>query len=345
MLSGSQVSCTIDLDGRGRRDGHIRLPASTNEGAWTSVHIPLSVVAGSDGPTLLLLGANHGDENIGSLILWRLLAELEPARLRGRVIVVPCMSVPAAMDGNRLWPDGTNLNRSFPGDPTGSVAATLADYLVTEVLPRSDVVADFHSGGRTLTFIPMGSLHGIQAPRLRQDSLASLLSLRLPCNVVSSVTSFGSGLLCTEAERHGKIIIGAELGGGGHISPALVQRGLEGVRSLLDHHGVLPVPADAPPAEPAGRLLLEADRPGSYSESPARGIFESLVELGEKVEIGQTLGRVWSLESDAPRHVAIDTAVDGIVFGQRARPTTGRGDVTFGVGRVIDPGDILDSAS
>ena len=46
------------------------------------------------------------------------------------------------------------MNRSFPGRPDGTVTEKIADYVHRHLLPRADIVLDFHSGGRTLEFVP-----------------------------------------------------------------------------------------------------------------------------------------------------------------------------------------------
>ncbi len=76
------------------------------------------------------------------------------------MIIVPMMNTPACTAGRRTSPmDGGNLNRSFPGDPDGSVTEKIADYFTRVLVPMSDVVLDLHSGGRTLDIIPFAASH------------------------------------------------------------------------------------------------------------------------------------------------------------------------------------------
>lgn len=48
---------------------------------------------------------------------------------------------------NRVFPDGRDLNRVFPGSENGSLASRVAHQLMTEIVPYADLVLDFHTGG------------------------------------------------------------------------------------------------------------------------------------------------------------------------------------------------------
>ena len=151
---------TIDLAADGVQHGFLRLPYSRDDSAWGSVMIPLAVIRNGSGPTALFAGANHGDEYEGPLALQELALELDPSNVRGRVIIVPFMNYPAFRAGSRTSPiDRGNLNRTFPGRPDGTVTEKIADYFTRTLLPQSDLVLDFHSGGRTLDFVPFASIH------------------------------------------------------------------------------------------------------------------------------------------------------------------------------------------
>lgn len=134
QLRPSPMSATIDFDADGVQHGFLKLPISTDESAWGAVMIPVTVVKNGDGPTALLTGGNHGDEYEGITSLLKLSSTLKAEDVTGRVIIVPCMNTPAVMAGKRTSPmDKGNLNRSFPGDPNGSVTPQIADYF-TRVL-------------------------------------------------------------------------------------------------------------------------------------------------------------------------------------------------------------------
>ena len=125
--------------------------------------IPICVIRNGEGPTALLTGGNHGDEYEGPLALFDLAAHARSrARSAGTVIIVPAMNYPAFRAGTRTSPiDQGNLNRSFPGRPDGTVTEKIADYFQRDLLPLADIVLDFHSGGKTLDFLPFCAAHAL----------------------------------------------------------------------------------------------------------------------------------------------------------------------------------------
>jgi N-alpha-acetyl-L-2,4-diaminobutyrate deacetylase len=156
----SSVMPTIDLGADGVHHGYLRLPHSRDDSAWGSVMIPITMAHNGNGPTALLTGANHGDEYEGPLALLELAANIKAKDLTGRVIIIPFMNMPAFMAGTRTSPiDGGNMNRVFPGRSDGTVTEKIADYFQRTLLPMADIVLDFHSGGRTLDFLPYAASH------------------------------------------------------------------------------------------------------------------------------------------------------------------------------------------
>ena len=85
----------------------------------------------------------------------RMVNDLQPKDITGQVIIVPGLNTPAVRASSRVSPlDGKNLNRTFPGDPTGGVTDQIAHYVETELLPLSDAAIDLHSGGKASFFTP-----------------------------------------------------------------------------------------------------------------------------------------------------------------------------------------------
>ena len=89
--------------------------------------------------------------------------ELRAEQIRGRLILIPALNVPASKAATRLSPlDGKNLNRCFPGKADGTVTEMVAHYLTTVLFPLADVVIDIHTGGRSLDFVPCSTMHMVE---------------------------------------------------------------------------------------------------------------------------------------------------------------------------------------
>lgn len=310
-LPASPVTATIDLDAPGVGHGFLRLPYSRDDSAWGSVMIPLTVVRGGPGPVALLTGGNHGDEYEGPIALLDLARTLDPAAVRGAVIIVPMLNHPAVRAGTRTSPiDRGNLNRSFPGNPAGSVTEKIADYVTRTLLPRADLVLDFHSGGRTLDFLPFCATHIL--PDKAQEARA-----------VAAVTAFGApfsmtmleidavGMFDTTAEAAGKTFVTTELGGGGTARAATVTIARRGVQNLLRHAGIL----DGEPQATETRWL---DMPSAdcFTFAEEAGILEPLVDLGGPVQAGAAVARIHPLGRTGVPPAEVRARMDGLLVAR-----------------------------
>lgn len=331
-MSDSPVSCTIDLTAGGKQTGELRLPRSSNESGWSTLWIPIVSVANGSGPTVLVIGGVHGDEPEGQIAALNLARDLRPEQVNGRVIVIPCASPEASRTYTRLWPSGANLNRSFPGSPLGPRDEQLAHFLSTELFPLADVIVDIHSGGRTAMCLPWSEMHWVDDPEQRRQMVDGMLAWNTDwCCVYIDIG--GTGLLVGEAERQGKIVVSTELGGGGHVTAEIHRLAASGLANVLRHFGALEgevVRRETPPA------LLMATELDNYLLAPESGFFETLVDLGQRVETGQPVGRIHFLERPERAPEVIEARNDGIVCVVRAIATTEQGDNVVVVAREVD---------
>src|SRR6202022_2240885 len=128
-MSDSPVICTVDYGRPGKQVGRLQIPRSTNESGWSNLYLPLICISGGPGPTALVTGGVHGDEPEGQIAALNLARDTRPEDVRGRLIILPCLSPAASRAYTRLWPSGANLNRSFPGSASGTIGQQVADYL------------------------------------------------------------------------------------------------------------------------------------------------------------------------------------------------------------------------
>jgi N-alpha-acetyl-L-2,4-diaminobutyrate deacetylase len=322
----SPVTCTIDLGGSGAdggvRHGYLMLPHSSDDSAWGSVMTPISVLRNGDGPTALLLGGNHGDEYEGQVALRKLAATLDPAAIAGRVIIVPSLNLPAARAGRRVSPlDEGNLNRSFPGRPDGTPTQKLADYYLRHLLPLGNLIVDLHSGGRTLDFLPFAASHELPDAHQQARCAAARDAFGAPVSLLLREMD-GGGMLDGEAEALGAVFVTTELGGGGTITRRTVEIAERGLRNVLAHAGILRGPgatAEGPsPTSPAAPAALRLAMPGDdcYVVSESEGLVEPCADLGDVLERGQPVARVWDLQRSGtpPREYGVQR--DGVLIGR-----------------------------
>lgn len=339
-MTASPILCTIDLDAPGKQVGRLQVPRSSNESGWSNQYVPIVSVARGGGPTTLVLGGVHGDEPEGQVAALNLARELLPEQVNGRVIVIPCVSMDASRRYTRLWPSGANMNRSFPGSPTGRPDEQLAHFLSTELFPRTDVVVDMHSGGRTGLCLPWSEMHWVDDAAQRAEMVEGMLHWNTDwCCVYIDIA--GTGLLVGEAERQGKIVVSTELGGGGHVTAAIHRLAASGLRNVLRRFGAIE-------GEPVTRaqlglpeqVLLMATELDNYLLAPESGLFETLVDLGQRVSVGEPVGRIHFLERPEREPEPIVSATDGVVCVVRAIATTEQGDNVVVVAREADRSEL-----
>lgn len=329
----SPISATVDFDANGVQHGFLKLPISTDESAWGAVMIPVTVVKNGEGPTALLTGGNHGDEYEGITALMKLSSSLRAEDVSGRVIIVPMMNMPAAMAGKRTSPmDGGNLNRSFPGDPDGTVTEKIADYFTRVMTPMCDVVLDLHSGGRTLDIIPFGASHVLDDPEQQRQALEGAKAFGAPYAMMMFELD-AAALFDTAVECQGKVFVATELGGGGTSTPESLALTERGVRNFLIHFGLLEGEVEMP-AEP--QIYLDMPDASCYVQSEHSGLLELTLALGDRVEKGQVIARVYDMTRSGAAPVEYHAERDGILAARRFPALVNMGDTIAVIADVVD---------
>ena len=299
----------------GKHNSVLRIPHSTNTSGWGSLLLPVIIIRNGDGPTVLFTGGNHGDEYEGPIALRKLANELNAEDIQGQVIIVPYLNFPAILAGTRLSPvDGQNMNRSFPGNPDGSMTQQIADFVYRELVMRSDVVLDFHSGGNSMIFEPCTVLHKLEDSEQQKNTLLAAKSFAAPVTLVLQELD-SKGMLDTAVENTGKIFLSTELGGGGFVSPRTLKIAENGIRNLLRHFEILPQNEEPVPET----RFMQTPDVGGYLMAPQEGLYETLIELGDTVSAGQLIGRIHSLTDIAAPAVEVHAEIDGMLVTRAGR--------------------------
>lgn len=290
-MRNNPISPTIDFGADGVQHGYLRLPYSRNDSAWGSIQIPVTQVKNGAGPVALLTGANHGDEYEGPLALVALAAELQAQDVSGTVIIIPFMNFPAFLAGTRVSPiDAVNMNRAFPGRPDGTATQKIADYFQRVLLPMADVVLDFHSGGKTLDFIPFAASHALDDPEQQARCRAARDAFNAPFSIEMREID-ALGMYDDAVETQGKTFVTTELGGGGSATPYTAAIARKGVRNLLIHAGILRGTLDIAPSR---MLSQEDDRCFHFTNHG--GLVDFAVSLGQTVAKGDLIARIWDTQ-------------------------------------------------
>jgi hypothetical protein len=269
--------------------GWIDVPAG-KDSSDSGTRIPVTVAHGARGGAILaLIAGTHGYEYTSILALQRLRPRLDPARMRGSVILVH-MANPPSFYGRRIYysPDGKNLNRVYPGDPSGTLSERIAAALTREVIERATHLADMHCGDGNESLRPYVYWTISGDRRLDEATRAMALAYGIdhividrerPHDPAKSVYTANTAIL------RGKLALTTESGGVGLTDEASVAAHERGALGLLAHLGIQEGPS-ARVANPVWVVRSEVLR------APTAGVWIPAVEKTQRVAAGDLIGRI-----------------------------------------------------
>ena len=317
----SPITTTVDFDRNGVQHGFLKLPHSHDASGWGSMMIPITVAKNGEGPTILFTGANHGDEYEGPIALFDLAHTINADDLSGRVIIVPGMNYPAFQAGKRTSPiDSGNMNRVFPGNPEGTLTEKIADYFQRYLLPLADYVVDFHSGGKTMEFLPFCCAHVLDDKEQQSRCVAAMEAFNAPHSMMLLELE-ADNMYDTAAENMGKVFIGTELAGGGSATATTVAIAKKGIRNILRHAGIT-----EGELEVADTISLDMPDQSCFIFSESTGLLELCIELGAKVNAGDLIAFVHPIERTGLTPTAYHAVIDGIFSGRHFPGKIAMGD-------------------
>lgn len=323
-MRSNLLYCDFDLSENGKHVGYIRLPHSVNRSAYGYIPIPIASIRNGDGPSILLMAGNHGDEYEGQIIASKLLANIAAEDIKGQIIILPMANFPAADIGTRISPiDGLNLNRSFPGNPRGTPTEMIADFIEHHLLPHVDYMVDIHSGGSSLYYSPTAIVHR-QGESLDDDPRIPMLhALGLTHTLVLGPDTAG-WYASSAAYRNSVMSVTVELGGGNFANTDLIRSFEENLTNLLIFLQIL----QGELSRNAKTEFVSSSSNGMiYSDD--EGIFEANAKPGESVQQGQVAGWLHKPKEPGMSPKTILFQDPGIVLCRRSMAPTQRGDCLY----------------
>jgi predicted deacylase len=278
----------------------------------TRISVPINVFHGrQDGPVVWLSAAVHGDEIGGVEIIRRSLAAISPRELAGTIVAVPIVNVHGFLNGDRYLPDRRDLNRSFPGSAHGSLAARVAHLFMTEIVDRSDVGIDLHTG----------SDHRINLPQIRadlDDPATRDLAIAFGAPLMMHA-KLRDGSMRAAATATGSTVLLYEGGEAWRYDRAAIEAGTIGVHRVLLRLGLV----NGDVVEPTPTMPAES-RASSWVRARRSGMALIDVELGQLVERGQTVAVI--RDSVGRRLSTANAPRSGMVIGLVQQPLVNQGD-------------------
>ncbi len=265
------------------------------------------------GPTLFVSAALHGDEINGVEIIHRLLKRKLLTSLRGTLIAIPIVNSFGFIHHSRYLPDRRDLNRTFPGTETGSLAGRLASLFMREIASRCTHGIDLHTGSNHRFNLPhvRASLDDAETRRLARAFGAPVM--------VHSETRDGS-LREAIAER-GMPMLLFESGEALRFDELSIRTGLRGIIAVMRAIDMLPEKSSKR-SHPVFHSIVS-----KWVRAPISGMITRRVAIGSQVKKGELIGVVSDPYGDTER--GIMAPVSGIVLGRLELPLVYQGDAIF----------------
>jgi predicted deacylase len=272
-----------------------------SDGLGEAVRIPILVAKGSEnGPVLGITAAVHGDELNGIRVIQRLFADLDVSELRGTVIGVLVVNVPAFLRQTRVYTDGFDLNHVMPGRSDGRASEVYAFRLVDRIVRHFDYLLDLHTASRGRV-----NSYYVRAD-MSQEATRQLALLQNPQLIVHNPPS--DGTLRGAADALDIPAVTLEVGNPGVYQKKLIRSGMEGVHNVLSYLNMTSDEVIAPASPPiickrsywiythtGGLLTVEVDLLQSLKAgnliATQRDVFGSLKEQYLAPEDGVVIGK------------------------------------------------------
>ncbi len=288
-----------------------RLPSDTRISILTHVYR-----SKNPGPCVLLLGGVHGDEINGMEIVRqtiesKILENLEA----GTVIAIPLLNVFGFINFSREVPDGKDVNRSFPGSVSGSLASRVARVLTKKILPFVDFALDFHTGGASRYNYPQ--IRYTKTDK-RAEQLARIFSAPFTIQKPLIVKSF------RKAAKNMKIpAIVYEAGESVRLDGFSITHGVQGLKRVLYSQGMI----STKPISTKPSILFKRS---AWIRAPYSGLFIWTQKSGVHIKKDEPIGVIKDLYGT--KSVKVISKMEGYIIGHNNASVVNQGDALFHIG-------------
>ena len=285
--------------------------------AHSRVNMPVHIVHGrKPGPVLLVSAALHGDEINGTEIIRRLLGHRALNRLSGTLIAIPVVNVYGFVSKSRYLPDRRDLNRSFPGSESGSMASRLAHVVMSQILCHCSHVVDLHTAAVNRENLPQ-----IRAT-LREDAEIEALARAFGVPIILD-TNLLEGSFRAAAHELGIPVILYEAGEALRFDELAIRAGLRGVLNVMAELGMRHLKK---PRRQPKTVIANTSR---WMRAPQSGILRMVCGIGAHVNEGDTLAYI--NDSLGKNLCEVTSTLTGIIIGKTNLPLVFAGEALFNI--------------
>lgn len=284
----------------------------------TPIQIPIHIErAKNDGPTVVLMAGMHGDEINGIEIIRRIIRKKFNEPANGTIICIPIFNIFGFLNLKRELPDGRDLNRSFPGSSTGSLASQFAFQFMKEITPIADLIIDFHTGS--------AQRNNVAQIRCDFDDKASVELAKIFNPPIILDSNLISKTIREAIQKAGKKYLLFEGGKANSIEEGIVEEGINGIKLILNHFDMRSFKINIAEGRHP-KFLVDS----KWLRSPNSGLFLPQVKNGSTVKKGDILGIIMDPFGKIERKIKCPR--DGVILCLNEAPTVYKGDAIFHLG-------------
>ena len=276
-----------------KRSSTHKLKLEFSDTLGNKTFLPILIVKGKQkGKTFTILAGVHGAEYAPIIATQELIKELKPNELIGTVIILPITNIGSFYNKtpyiNPL--DNKNINRIFPGKKEGTVSERIVNFISSEVIPKSDIFLDVHSGDASEDLLPFVCYYDNKRFPRQTEITRELCEFSGFENVVSYPYTIKEDepakYAFKQACQAGKIAFSFESGKLGYLQPEAVKRikrGFYRIFKKLEMYNF---------DDLSGVLKFQRLDRQVYIKAPVKGIFYSKLKAGSQVINGETIGYI-----------------------------------------------------
>ncbi|WP_296378599.1 succinylglutamate desuccinylase/aspartoacylase family protein [Winogradskyella sp.] len=288
-----------------------------------SIDVPVIIERSKKpGPTVLITAGIHGDEVNGVEIVRQIIAKGINKPKRGTIICIPVINVFGFIHMDRLFPDGRDLNRVFPGSKNGSLASRVAHQLMTKVVPHADLILDFHTGGAD-------RFNAAQVRVVKNEVVLDELAEAFGAPFIFYSKNLNNSFRNSAYKKEIPILL-FEGGKSFNIHNTITNTGVNGAKRVLSHLEMLRSPFKvSKPKKEAVKILDSKWLRASYS-----GMFKPTISINAYVEKGDVLGNITDPYGSFNHFVKAPN--NGYIFNINESPLVYQGDAIFHISTKLE---------
>lgn len=283
------------------------------------INVPVMVARGiGEGPILGVTAAVHGNELNGISVIQRLFNEVDVAELRGTIVGIPVVNIPAFIRKKRRFNDGVDLNHIMPGKKDGNISQVYAYRFMEKIVKKFDFLLDLHtaSTGRINSYYVRADMDKPLVRKLALLQNADIIVHNPPAD----------GTLRGAADDIDMPAITLEVGNPSTFQKRLIRSGVDGVHNVLCHLNMV----DDEIAEIDKVTVICQSSKWVYTDTG--GLLTVSVELRQLLKKGEKIAELRNVFGTKIKEYYAPE--DGIVIGKSVSPVNQTG------GRILHLGII-----